>query len=217
MCSKDSATETYAALKLHVDNWRWSGVPFYLRTGKRIGRPLTEIAIQFRQAPHLVFRGMNLQGNWLVLNIQPGEGISLSFGAKAPGTQMNIRPVTMDFEYKDAFGEGQRDAYATLINDCLRGDPTLFDRADSVEAAWSLVDPVLEAWKGASPPPFPNYSAGSSGPTAAEDLLGRTDASGARCDPAAGDRERGQFAAGRSISGSGAHSLKGKSKPYWGP
>jgi glucose-6-phosphate 1-dehydrogenase len=169
---KDSATETYVALKLHVDNWRWSGVPFYLRTGKRIGRPLTEIAIQFRQAPHLVFRGMNLQGNWLVLNIQPGEGISLSFGAKAPGTQMNIRPVTMDFEYRDAFGEGQRDAYATLINDCLRGDPTLFDRADSVEAAWSLVDPVLEAWKGASPPPFPNYSAGSSGPTAAEDLLG---------------------------------------------
>jgi glucose-6-phosphate 1-dehydrogenase len=169
--AKDSATETYAALKLQVDNWRWSSVPFYLRTGKRIGRPLTEIAIQFRQAPHLVFRGKNLQGNWLVLNIQPGEGISLSFGAKAPGTQMNIRPVTMDFEYREAFGEGQRDAYATLINDCLRGDPTLFDRADSVEAAWSLVDPILTAWQGASPPPFPNYSAGSSGPTAAEDLL----------------------------------------------
>ncbi len=167
----DSATETFVALKLFVDNWRWSGVPFYLRTGKRLARPLTEIAIQFRRAPHLVFRGENLQPNWLVLNIQPGEGISLSFGAKAPGPQMNIRPVTMDFQYRGTFGEGSRDAYATLINDCIRGDATLFDRADSVEAAWELVDPILSAWAETSAPPFPNYAVGSAGPKAADDLL----------------------------------------------
>lgn len=168
----NSSAETYLALRLFVDNWRWSGVPFYLRTGKRLARPLTEIAIQFREAPHLVFRGESLQPNWLVLNIQPGEGISLSFGAKAPGPQMSIRPVKMDFQYRTTFGESSRSAYATLINDCIRGDATLFDRADSVEAAWSLVDPILAAWAEASPPPFPNYAAGGAGPKAADDLLG---------------------------------------------
>ena len=168
----DSPTETFVALKLDVDNWRWSGVPFYVRTGKRLKRPLTEIAIQFRQAPHLVFRGENIQPNLLVLNIQPDEGISLSFGAKAPGSQLRIRPVTMDFQYRQAFASGSRSAYATLINDCIRGDATLFDRADSVEATWALVDPILEAWGGASPPPFPNYAAGTAGPHAADDLLG---------------------------------------------
>jgi glucose-6-phosphate 1-dehydrogenase len=166
----DSATETFVALKLYVDNWRWSGVPFYLRTGKRLARPLTEVAIQFKSAPHMVFRGEEHETNSLILNIQPDEGISLSFGAKAPGAQMHIRPVTMDFKYKDAFGTSTRPAYATLINDCIRGDATLFDRADSVEAAWALVDPVLEAWQSASPPPFPNYPAGSEGPRAADDL-----------------------------------------------
>jgi glucose-6-phosphate 1-dehydrogenase len=166
----DSATETFVALKLYVDNWRWSGVPFYLRTGKRLARPLTEVAIQFKSAPHMVFRGEDQETNSLILNIQPDEGISLSFGAKAPGAQMHIRPVTMDFKYKDAFGTSTRPAYATLINDCIRGDATLFDRADSVEAAWALVDPVLEAWQSASPPPFPNYPAGSQGPRAADDL-----------------------------------------------
>jgi glucose-6-phosphate 1-dehydrogenase len=166
----DSATETYAALKLHVDNWRWNGVPFYLRTGKRLARAATEIAIQFRQAPHLVFRGEQLQSNQLVLNIQPDEGISMSFGAKAPGPRMHIRPVTMDFKYRAAFGGTPRNAYATLINDCIRGDATLFDRADSVEAAWGLVDPILKAWSGASAPPFPNYAAGSSGPQTADEL-----------------------------------------------
>ena len=167
----DSATETFVAVKLGVDNWRWNGVPFYLRTGKRLARPLTEIAIQFRRAPHIVFRGEKLQPNWLVMNIQPGEGISLSFGAKAPGPQMNIRPVTMDFQYRESFGEGSRSAYATLINDCIRGDATLFDRADSVEAAWGLVDPILDAWAETSAPPFPNYAAGSAGPKAADDLV----------------------------------------------
>ncbi|MGB7680735.1 MAG: glucose-6-phosphate dehydrogenase [Candidatus Acidiferrales bacterium] len=167
----DSATETYVALKLYVDNWRWNGVPFYLRTGKRLSRAVTEIAIQFRTAPHLVFRGEQLQANLLVLNIQPDEGISLSFGAKAPGGQMHIRPVTMDFSYRATFGGKPREAYATLINDCIRGDATLFDRADSVEAAWGLVDPILDAWsKAASPPPFPNYPAGSCGPRTADEL-----------------------------------------------
>lgn len=167
--SSTSSTETFVALKLVVDNWRWSGVPFYLRTGKRLARPVTEVAIQFKEAPHLVFQGENLQPNLLVLNIQPDEGISLSFGTKSPGAQMHIRPVTMDFSYREAFGGAPSDAYSTLINDCLRGDATLFDRADSVEAAWGLVDPILDAWQNA-PPPFPNYPAGSAGPAAADDL-----------------------------------------------
>jgi len=166
-----SATETFVALKLMVDNWRWSGVPFYLRSGKRMPRPATEIAIRFKQAPHMVFQGSSIEPNSLVLNIQPDEGISLSFGAKAPGSQMQIRPVTMDFLYRQAFGAGSREAYATLINDCIRGDATLFDRADSVEAAWGLVDPILKAWRDAAAPPFPNYPAGSNGPRAADELL----------------------------------------------
>jgi len=166
----DSSTDTFVALALHVDNWRWSGVPFYLRTGKRLARPLTEVAIQFKRAPHMVFRGENSEGNSLVLNIQPDEGISLSFGAKAPGAQMHISPVQMDFKYSQAFGNASKNSYATLLNDCIRGDATLFDRADSVEAAWALVDPILEAWKNGTQPPFPNYPAGSAGPTAADDL-----------------------------------------------
>ena len=166
----DSATETFVALKLLVDNWRWSGVPFYLRSGKRLPRPMTEIAIRFKKAPHMVFQGESVEPNSLVLNIQPDEGISLSFGAKSPGSQMRISPVTMDFRYRQAFSSGSRAAYATLINDCIRGDATLFDRADSVEAAWGLVDPILEAWQSASAPPFPNYPAGSDGPRAADDL-----------------------------------------------
>jgi len=168
----DSRTETFAALKLFVDNWRWNGVPFYLRSGKRLGRPGTEVAIQFKKAPHMVFQGSEVEANSLVMNIQPDEGISLSFGAKAPGSQMQIRPVTMDFKYKQAFSSGSREAYATLINDCIRGDATLFDRADSVEAAWGLVDPILEAWQNPSAAPdFPNYASGSSGPAAAEQLI----------------------------------------------
>jgi glucose-6-phosphate 1-dehydrogenase len=168
----DSSTDTFVALKLYVDNWRWSGVPFYLRSGKRLAQPHTEVAILFKRAPHMVFRGENTETNSLVLNIQPDEGISLSFGAKTPGSQLHIRPVEMAFEYKTTFGASTRPAYATLINDCVRGDATLFDRADSVEAAWSLVDPILKAWESASAPPFPNYPAGSAGPRAADDLAG---------------------------------------------
>ncbi len=166
----DSATETFVALKLYVDNWRWNGVPFYLRTGKRLAKAKTEVTIGFKRAPHRIFRGETVDANSLVLNIQPDEGISLAFGAKSPGAKMHISPVTMEFLYRQTFGWEVPDAYSTLINDCIRGDATLFDRADSVEAAWSLVDPILDAWRGASPPPFPNYAAGSEGPRSADDL-----------------------------------------------
>jgi glucose-6-phosphate 1-dehydrogenase len=165
-----STTETFAALRLFVDNWRWAGVPFFLRTGKRLERPLTEVAIHFRQAPHSVFGGHGSRPNRLVLNIQPEEGISLFFGAKPPGNHLDVSPVSMDFCYSTSFGPGSRSAYATLLNDCLRGDATLFDRADSVEAAWSLVDPILKAWRDAPRPDFPNYSAGSWGPEEARRL-----------------------------------------------
>jgi glucose-6-phosphate 1-dehydrogenase len=169
----DSKTETFVALKFLIDNWRWAGVPFYLRTGKRLAGRSTEIAIQFRQAPHVVFRGKCATSNWLVLNIQPDEGISLSFGAKPPGSEMDIRPVTMDFLYRTTFGVATRSAYATLINDCMRGDATLFDRGDSVEAAWGLVDPLLKAWTNSGAPPLYEYPSGSWGPPQASDLLER--------------------------------------------
>ncbi len=168
----DSRTETFVAAQLAIDNWRWADVPFYLRTGKRLPRRVTEIAIQFRRAPHVVFRGRDVEPNWLVLNIQPDEGISIAFGAKLPGPEMRIKNVTMDFSYRTAFGPGSRSAYATLLNDCMRGDATLFDRADSVEAAWELVDPILQAWQN-SLPAFPNYAAGSWGPREADELMER--------------------------------------------
>jgi glucose-6-phosphate 1-dehydrogenase len=168
----DSATETFVAAKVAIDNWRWAGVPFYLRTGKRLAQRVTEIVIQFRRAPHLVFRGRNIGANRLVLNIQPDEGIAISFGAKVPGPEMQIRTVNMEFCYQKEFGKDQRPAYGTLLNDCMRGDATLFDRADSVEAAWSLVDPILDAWK-STKPSFPNYAAGSWGPREADGLIER--------------------------------------------
>jgi len=167
-----SATETFAAVKLQVDNWRWAGVPFYLRTGKRLKTRITEIVIQFRHAPHEVFRGQDVDANRLVLNIQPEEGISISFGAKLPGPEMRVKNVAMDFSYHKAFGAAERSAYATLLNDCMRGDATLFDRADSVEATWALVDPILETWR-AQKPAFPNYAAGSWGPKESDALMER--------------------------------------------
>jgi glucose-6-phosphate 1-dehydrogenase len=167
-----SATETFVAARLLIDNWRWADVPFYIRSGKRMAHRVTEIAIQFRRAPHLMFRGQNLTPNTMVLNIQPDEGISICFQTKLPGQEMRMKAVAMDFSYHAAFGGAERSAYATLLNDCIRGDATLFDRADGVEAAWALMDPILDAWSGQKPA-FPNYAAGSWGPREADELLER--------------------------------------------
>ncbi|HYL63649.1 MAG TPA: glucose-6-phosphate dehydrogenase [Candidatus Methylomirabilis sp.] len=171
--SQSSRTETFVAARLLIDNWRWAGVPFYLRTGKRLAKRSTEIMIQFRAAPHIVFRDREVESNRLVLNIQPDEGVSVSFGAKRPGTEMRIGNVTMNFSYKEGFGDISRSAYATLVNDCLRGDATLFDRGDNVEAAWALVDPILDVWGAARTAKVPEYAAGSWGPREADVLLER--------------------------------------------
>jgi glucose-6-phosphate 1-dehydrogenase len=170
----DSATETYAAVRLEVENWRWAGVPFYLRSGKRLTRRLTEIAIQFREPPHLLF-GAQVQGlppNSLVVRIQPDEGIALRFGAKLPVQEFDLRPVTMDFRYGTSFGVAAPEAYERLLLDALRGDPTHFSRADWVEAAWALMAPIQAAWAGGSPA-LPGYEAGSAGPREADLLLER--------------------------------------------
>ncbi len=168
-----SRTETFVAAQLLIDNWRWAGVPFYLRTGKRLAKRTTEIVIQFKRAPHIVFRNREVEPNRLILNIQPDEGISVSFGAKRPGPEMNIGNVTMNFSYREGFGDGARSAYATLLSDCVRGDATLFDRGDSVEAAWSLVDPILDVWTAAKTAGVPQYAAGSWGPRESDLLLER--------------------------------------------
>jgi glucose-6-phosphate 1-dehydrogenase len=169
----NSRTETFVAMRLLIDNWRWAGVPFYLRTGKRLAKRSTEIMIQFKRAPHIVFREREVQPNQLILNIQPDEGISVSFGAKKPGTEMSIGNVTMNFSYCEAFGATTRSAYATLLNDCVRGDATLFDRGDSVEAAWSLIEPVLDVWSAAKTATVPIYPSGSWGPNESDQLLER--------------------------------------------
>src|SRR3984893_15738401 len=173
--SQTSRTETFVAACLLIDNWRWAGVPFYLRTGKRLATRSTEIMIQFRCAPHIVFREREIEPNRLILNIQPEEGISVSFGAKRPGTEMRIGNVNMNFSYKEGFGEASRSAYATLVNDCLRGDATLFDRGDNVEAAWALIDPILDVWSAAKTAKVPEYPAGSWGPRESDLLLERDD------------------------------------------
>jgi glucose-6-phosphate 1-dehydrogenase len=168
-----SRTETFVAAKLLIDNWRWAGVPFYLRTGKRLAKRITQIVIEFKRAPHMVFRESHMEPNRLVLNIQPDEGISVSFVAKRPGTEMNIGNVNMSFKYKEGFGEAPRSAYSTLLSDCVRGDATLFDRGDNVEAAWALVDPILDVWTAARSSTVPQYASGSWGPHESDVLIER--------------------------------------------
>jgi glucose-6-phosphate 1-dehydrogenase len=183
---RDSNTETFVALKLYIDNWRWAHVPFYLRTGKRLPKRVTEIAIQFREAPHMLFRQTTIRAltqNRLVLRLQPDEGISLTFGAKMPGAVMRLGSVDMDFEYEDYFGTTPSTGYERLLYDCMLGDATLFQRADMVEAGWEIVEPILDVWKALPPRQFPNYAAGTWGPKEAEELLKRDKHEWTRCGP----------------------------------
>ncbi|MBA3747070.1 MAG: glucose-6-phosphate dehydrogenase [Solirubrobacterales bacterium] len=172
--AEDSTTETYAALRLEVDNWRWAGVPMVLRTGKRLSRKVTEIAVTLKPVPHLAFRhdgSLGVKPNVLVLTVQPNEGVSLSIGAKIPGTRMAIRPVQMEFLYGAAFLSQSPEAYERLILDAMRGDATLFTRNDEVEAQWNIIDPIIAAWEKMPGPPA-RYEAGSQGPAEAHSLLG---------------------------------------------
>jgi glucose-6-phosphate 1-dehydrogenase len=175
--SPESRTETFAALKLNIDNWRWVGVPFYLRTGKRLAKRHTEIAIQFRRAPFAIFKNSGIRklhnNNQLVIQIQPTEAISLSFGAKVPGPILRVGSVDMSFEYTKYFGADAYTGYEVLLYDCMIGDATLFQRADMVEAGWTVVDPILDVWKVLPPRRFPNYAAGSWGPKEADELMAR--------------------------------------------
>ena len=168
-----STTETYAALRLEVSNWRWAGVPFYLRTGKRLARRVTEIAVTLKPVPHLAFQqggSVGVQPNQLVLTVQPDEGVSLSLGAKIPGPRMRIRPVNMEFRYGTSFLSESPEAYERLILDAMRGDASLFTREDEVRAFWTICDPILKAWS-VTPGPLPGYAAGSAGPPEADALL----------------------------------------------
>jgi glucose-6-phosphate 1-dehydrogenase len=172
----NSNTETFVACKLKIDNWRWAGVPFYLRTGKYMKRRRTEIAVRFHQAPYTLFRGTcveRMNPNWMILRIQPDEGIALEFAAKRPGPSVELNTVSMDFAYKNYFKMEPKTGYETLLYDCMIGDATLFQRADFVEAGWRAVQPILDAWANNPTRDFPNYVAGGSGPAAADELLAR--------------------------------------------
>ena len=172
--SPQSNTETFVALKLMIDNWRWADVPFYLRTGKRLKSRVTEISIQFRRAPLILFRDTpieKLNSNKLIIHINPDEGISLQFGAKVPGPVMKMGIVEMDFNYVDYFNAPLSTGYERLLYDCMIGDATLFQRADMVEAGWSIIQPILDVWKALPPRSFPNYEAGTWGPKEANDLI----------------------------------------------
>lgn len=174
--SPGSTTPTYASLKLYIDNWRWKGVPIYMRTGKRMPKKVTEIAIQFKEVPFLMFQSASRQANpnVLALRIQPDEGISMRFEVKTPGTSLRTRSVDMDFRYDTAFGQANTDAYARLLVDCMLGDQTLFTRGDEVEASWRILTPLLNVWDAPAPPEvIPLYEAGSWGPIEAELLLNR--------------------------------------------
>jgi glucose-6-phosphate 1-dehydrogenase len=171
---QQSTTETYVAMKLAIDNWRWAGVPFYLRTGKALARRRSYITVQFKQAPLALFRDTpveRLPPNDLTLHIQPDEGATLRFGVKIPGPTVQIEGVDMKFNYQDAFETAPSTGYETLVYDCMTGDASLFQRADSIEAGWRVVQPILEAWKEDGRAELPIYPAGSSGPEEASQLL----------------------------------------------
>jgi glucose-6-phosphate 1-dehydrogenase len=172
-----SQTETYAALRLEIENWRWAGVPFYIRAGKRLAKRVTEITVQFKQPPMLLFKGGEchdssaIKPNLISMRIQPDEGISLRFGAKLPGPSMDIAPVQMNFSYESAFGKSSANGYERLLLDAMLGDGTLFAHRDGVEATWALMTPILKAWAESPVKDFPNYAAGTWGPSAADALL----------------------------------------------
>ena len=174
--AKNSNTVTYAAIKLFIDNWRWEGVPFYLRSGKRLAKRVSEVAIQFKRPPLLLFKSHAVESvnpNVLVLRIQPDEGVSLTFEVKPPGPDMVVSPLSLDFNYQQAFNGSSPEAYETLLEDCIEGDSTLFTRHDWVEAAWSLMDPIIQVWNLSKPRNFPNYDAGSWGPQEADEFIER--------------------------------------------
>ena len=176
MVAPDSRTETYVAMKLFIDNWRWADVPFYLRTGKALPKRTTKIMIQFKRAPFVLFRTTavnRLEPNRLVLHLQPDEGISLSFGAKIPGPVVQIGGVDMNFNYTDYFNATPQTGYERLLYDCMLGDATLFQRSDMVETAWHVVAPILDVWEALPPRRFPNYAAGTWGPPEADELLSK--------------------------------------------
>ena len=171
---EDSRTQTYAALRLAVSNWRWAGVPFYLRTGKRLARKVTEIVVTLKPVPHMAFQStgsVGVQQNQIVLTVQPDEGVSVSVGAKIPGSRMRIRPVHMEFHYGTSFVSQSPEAYERLILDAMRGEATLFTRNDEIEALWGIVDPILTAWQQDTSTPIAQYEPGSQGPEEAEGLL----------------------------------------------
>ena len=169
----DSRTETYVALKFYIDNWRWGGVPFYIRTGKRLPTRVTEVVIHFKPTPHFLFTRQDACNscNQLVLRIQPDEGVLLKVGMKVPGQGFNVQNVNLDFHYSDLSDTYLPTAYERLLHDCMIGDTTLYQRADAVEAAWKFVDPILDAWKNDSKIPIYGYPAGTWGPEHADDLI----------------------------------------------
>ena len=172
--SPSSRTETFAALRLRVSNWRWAGVPFYLRTGKRLARKVTEIAVALKPVPHLAFQStgsVGVQANQIILIVQPDEGVSVSLGAKIPGPRMRIRPVNMEFRYGTSFLSESPEAYERLILDAMRGDATLFTRNDEIEALWGIIDPILTAWREDTTSQIAQYASGSAGPHEADALL----------------------------------------------
>ena len=205
MWRRNSNIETYVAMQLEIDNWRWAGVPFYVRTGKHMSQRNTEIAICFKQAPYAAFQGTpvdTLRPNWLVLRIAPDEGISLQFEVKRRGPVVDLAAVKMDFHYDDWFPKEPNVGYETLIYDVMIGDPTLFMRADMVEQAWRIVQPVLDAWA-AKKADFPNYDSGSDGPKAADELLHA--------------RRRPGMAAGRSDLGATSHERPARRSAFCWP